>query len=168
MTLLDPQSGRTLEGARPLPLDRDQELPDGAGPVIELGGGRDEDAPTGQGGGPGPVEPGLEHGADPGFARRMVEGGADGPVAEALDGGAEHLQLQRLLGVEVGEQAALGQADPVGQATDGQVLEADAAGDPEAGVEDGLPGGLALRGHEPAVGVAWPIIRTFVLFRNAP
>src|SRR5262249_38084665 len=59
----------------------------------------------------------------------------------------EHLELQRLLGAEVGEQSALRQAHPRRQHTEGEPFEPHLAGQGERPLHDLLLGLLALAQH---------------------
>ena len=75
--------------------------------------------------------------------RGAASAGLDHPVHEALDAELEHLQLQRFLGLEVGEEAALRQLELVGEHADGEGAEADPARHGGGALEDGLAGQLA-------------------------
>ena len=103
-----------------------------------------------------PAQPALEQLADPllaaGHGQGRPDGGVDEPLARVLQG----LQLELLLGLEVGEQPALAHPGLLGQLADGQPGEADARGEGQRLVEDRLL-------------VSWPLLmrkqnRTTVLF----
>ena len=80
----------------------------------------------------------LEHGADPRLATRCRQHGPDHGLDESPAGVLEDLQLQRLLGLEVRKETALGELEILRQPPDAQTLETDAAGQRRCVLEDGL------------------------------
>ena len=79
------------------------------------------------------------------------DGRARHELHEASGGELEHLLLQGLLRTEVGEEAALGQPELVGQPADGEALQSHPW--PAGGrLQDAVAGGLALARSAPAAG----------------
>ena len=77
------------------------------------------------------VDPGevvVEQPPQPGLAARLPERRHDDLLDEVVDRPLQHLDLQRLLGLEVREQAALRQVHPRRQHAERQPLKADLAG----------------------------------------
>src|SRR5215207_819287 len=132
-------------GVQPVALVLDQPVADRAWLVVELGAGPDEQAAAGQAVGV-PGQPAPEQLAQPGLAAGGGQGGADHQVDEAGAGVVQQLELERLLGLEVGEQPALGELGRGGQRPDGQPAQPDPAGHPGRLVEHDLPG-LRSLGH---------------------
>src|SRR5829696_6383366 len=128
---------------QPVALVLGQAVPHRAGLGVELGAGRDEQAAAGQGLGV-PGEPPAEQLPHPRLAPGGGQGGADHQVDEAGPGVVEQLELERLLGMEVGEQPALGQLGRGGQRADGQPAQPDPARHPGRLVQHDLPGLRAL------------------------
>src|SRR5829696_3705418 len=147
------------DGVQPVALVPGQAVPDRARLGVELGAGRDEQAAAGQGVGV-PGEPAPEQLAYPWLAAGGDQGGPDHQVDEAGAGVVEQLELERLLGLEVGEQPALGDLGRGGQRADGQPAQPDPAGHPGRLVEHRLPG-LGPLGHAPIKA------RTFVYIKRA-
>ena len=109
-----------------------QTLTHGSGLIVKLRGGGDERAATGH---RVPAQPVLEQSPHPRFPPRRPHSRPGHGVLEADPGMLQHRQLQRLLGPEVGEQAALGELGLLGERTDRQPAEADATGDVDRLVE---------------------------------
>ena len=141
-----------LEGAHdevePLPLQRHQPVAHRAGAVVQLRRGGGEDAPTRRPTTAVPRQPPIEDGPHPRLTPRRGEGGTDDPFREGGGAMLQHLDLQRLLGTEVGEEPALGELQLVRQGPDGEAAEPDLAGQLGSAVEDG-GAGLDAFGHGP-------------------
>ena len=135
VTLLDGNPRGGGERAYPVALIGDEPLSQWAGSVVELVGGGDEEAPAGHGASPG--EPVLEERADAGNAARLLERGGEDGGDEAVRRGAEHLELQVLLRVEVGEESALRKAGLARKTSDAQALETDPARQIHRAIQDG-------------------------------
>jgi hypothetical protein len=112
-----------------------------SGLVVELERGGDERAAALGG---VPLEPALEQVAHPWNAAGRFEGRADDVVDEPLAAVLEHLDLQRLLGAEVGEEAALAHLGLGGEGADREASEPDPARQSARLVEDGHAGRLTL------------------------
>ena len=120
----------------------DQGVAHGARPVVVLHGGGDVDAAAVED--LLPAQPRVEQRADPGLAARGGERRPDHRVDEPAAGVLERLQLELLLGAEVGEQPALAHLGALGELADGEALEPDLRGDLQRLVEDRGLGVLAL------------------------
>ncbi len=114
--------------ARPFLLQAHQLVPRGAGAIVELAGRGHEQAAAGDGVGAAPAQPALEDRAHPRLAAGLSQGGTDDRLHEAVGGEAQDLDLQGLRGPEVGEEAALGEAQVLGQVADADAFEPAAAG----------------------------------------
>src|SRR5215472_2622294 len=113
------------------------ELPaDWPGPVIELDGRRDEEAAARRLLRSRPIEPAAEETAEPGLSAGKSQGGPDDGVHELCRGRLEDLDLERLLGAEVREEAALGEVQVLREPPDREPLEPDLSGEPRGVIED--------------------------------
>src|SRR5882672_9547208 len=112
------------------------EVADRAVAIVDFRGRGDEDAPAGQAGHPPP--PVLEERLQPGQAARLPEGRRHDLVDELAGSDPQHLELQLFLGVEVGEEAALGEAQLARQRGQAQPVEPLPGSEAEGGVEDAL------------------------------
>lgn len=121
----------------------DELVADGAGSVVVLCGGLDEQAAARHSVAPA-GEPVLEQCPNPWLAARRSEGGPDHGVDELFARLGQDLQLQRLLGLGVCEQPALRHAGSGGQFADGEAGQADPRSGLHAAVQDSLPSRLAL------------------------
>src|SRR6185436_7844555 len=154
---LDGDAGGLGEGGDARPVRPHEEIALRAGSVVELHRGGDEDAAAGRVLAVDPGQPALEQGADARLAAGSGESRADDLDLEALDRGLEDLELQLVLGAEVGEETALREAELGREGADGQPFQPVAAGEADCLVEDALAGLGSLAHRE-------PMIRTVVLF----
>jgi hypothetical protein len=139
MALGDPGPEHLGDRVQPVALVLGQAVADRARLGVELGAGRHEQAAAGQGVGV-PGEPAPEQLTRPRLAPGGGQGGADHQVDEAGPGVVQQLQLERFLGLEVGEQPALGELGRRGQRPDGQPAQPDPAGHTSRLVEHRLLG----------------------------
>ncbi len=144
VALVDGDPGRGGHGAHPVALGRRHRIAHRPGPVVVLPRRGDEGTAAGVDPPLFPDQPTLEHRPDPGLAARLAERRRDHVVEKAPAGGAEHLQLEVLLGVEVGEEPALGHLRRLGQPADAQPLEPDLADDRHRVLENAVSGFFAL------------------------
>ena len=129
------------ESVEPLPLRCREKIPGGAGAIVEIEGCGGDEAATRHGGIGSPAEPAVEVGTDPRLAPFGPGGGTDHGIAEPLGGAAQHLELERVLGADVGKEPALGEPELGGEAADGESVEPIAAGDAFGVGEDAVAGG---------------------------
>src|SRR5260221_75214 len=106
-----------------------------------------------------PLEPAVEQRAHPWLAPRGGEGWPDDDGREALRREGEGLHLERFLRAEVREEATLRKVEIVGQAGDGEAVEAQLAGQAHGMLQDGLTRQLSLS-HTHI------IVRTFVCVKR--
>ena len=118
----------------------DEVVPLRPGAVVELDRGGDDHAAAGQVRVVGPGEPVLEDGANARLAPGRRESRADHLVLEALGRRLEDLELELVLGPEMGEESALRQPQLGRQGADRQPLEAVAARQLHRLVEDPVAG----------------------------
>src|SRR5437868_2386225 len=111
MSLVDREAGRFRERAGEGALRLDEGVARGAGVIIELGGGGEEEAAAGKAGIAHPVDPALEELPDARLAARPGERRPQDVLDEARSRRADDLDLQILLGAEVRDQAALRHAE---------------------------------------------------------
>jgi len=136
-----------LDGRDQRAVVRGEPVANRTGLLVELGGRLDEEADAGLAGGAAP-DPPVEQGADPRFATWGLQRRADHGVREPGRRLVEHRELERLLGPEVGVEAALREPGARRQLTDRQPSEPDPVGGRDAVVDDRLAGSFAL-------GVRW-------------
>src|SRR5436305_2257635 len=137
---LDRHAGRLGDEREAPPVGLLEEVALRSGAVVEFHGRGDQQAAAGHRRIVLPGEPVFEHGPDarlpPGGGERRV----DHRLLEPLDGCLEHLELELVLGPEVGEQAALREPQLGREGTDRQPLQAIPAGQPDGLVEDAFAG----------------------------
>jgi len=141
----DPENDR--DHLQPPLLERDEAVADWTRSVVELRRRRDEETSPRNRVRFCPGQPPLEEGSDAGLAAGLAHGGLDDLFDEALGGRVEHLDLEGLLGPEVSEEAALGEAQVGREAADGQPFQSDLGRESDALIEDRRPRGVSL-GHE--------------------
>jgi hypothetical protein len=131
-----------------LPLELDQPIADRTRTIIELDRRLDEEAPTRERTRLRPIEPAFEQCPHPELASGLGEGWADDALHEHGRAVLEHLKLERLFGVEMGEESALGQLQISGERADRETFETDFARQTGGSFQDCLVGQLALAHHE--------------------
>src|SRR2546421_5447867 len=138
MADLDGQLRRAGDGLQKAPLLQDHVRPHRPIAIVELRRGSHEDAPARQGRIRGPAPPVLEERAHPRQAARLLERRPHDLVDEAFGSDPQHLELQLFLRIEMGEEAALGEAELACQGCQTEPVEAFASREPESGVEDAV------------------------------
>ena len=136
MTFLDADARGPGDGLEQLPLLRNHEGANRTVAVVQLGRGRDEDTAPGERGIRRPAPPALEKGPQARQAARLLERRRHHLFHEPLGGDAQHLELQLLLGGEMGEEAALRESELRGQRRKAQPFQTVAGREAEGGVED--------------------------------
>src|SRR3954451_715201 len=137
---LDGHAGPLGDEREAAPVGLLEEVALRSGAVVEFHGRGDQQAAAGHRRIVLPVEPALEHGPD---ARLPPGGGerrADHCLLEPLHGRLEHLELELVLGPEVGEQTALREPQLGRQGADRQPFQAVPAGQAHGLVENALAG----------------------------
>lgn len=124
-------------------LGFDQAIAHHPGAVVVLLGKRDEDAAALPDLVGDPTAVTVEERLQANPPARLAQGRSDDIAGELIDGLLEDRELERLLRLEVGEEAALGKVHAGGQLTQGHSFEADAPGQAQRLVDDGLPGSTA-------------------------
>src|SRR3954463_9020014 len=137
---LDGHAGPLGDELEAAPVGLLEEVALRSGAVVEFHGRGDQQAAAGHRRVVLPVEPAPEPGPDARLAPGGGEGRTDHRLLEPLDGCLEHLELELVLGPEVGEQAALREPQLGREGADRQPLQAVAAGQPDGLVEDALAG----------------------------
>src|SRR3954451_13338299 len=137
---LDGHAGPLGDEREAAPVGLLEEVALRSGAVVEFHGRGDQQAAAGHRRVVLPVEPALEHGPDARLPPGGGEGRADHRLLEPLDGRLEHLELELVLGPEVGEQTALREPELGRQGADRQPFQAVPAGQPHGLVEDALAG----------------------------
>src|SRR5262245_5000905 len=129
VTFLDREPDSLGDRTAKLALSRHQRLPHRSRAVVVFHGRCEQDAAARPGDASDPVEPIPEQRAQ---ARQSARNGERGPEhggLEALLAVLKGGELQVFLGSEVGEEAALGEAQPARERTDAQALQPDLAGE---------------------------------------
>src|SRR5207302_401870 len=121
----------------------------------ELGGRLEEDAAAGERWIAEPGEPAFENFLHPRKTARRRERGAKNDVLESVRGGLEQLDFEVFLGVEMREEAALGEAEVFRQSGEREAGEPLAARQAEGAVEDALAG-VGAFGH--AAKIVRPVV----------
>ena len=160
LALLNRGAHGTHHEVEQVPLGLDEVIAGRAGPIVELGGGGDQRTAARQGRRRLPREEALEDRPEAGLSARRFQGGSEHLLDEAMGAGFEDLHLQRLLRLEVCDEAALRHAEVVGEAADRQALDADARGQGQGMGQDRLArlGSLGRRSRRHG----FTIERTFV------
>src|SRR5262249_35510154 len=122
-----------------------------AGTVVELVRERLEEAALAEARVLGPVELLREESTYARLATRSRQRGHDDPLREALDGFVEHGELERLLRLEMSEEAALREIQAGGEDAQRDLFEAELAGQLERLADDGFPRRVPL--PRPGVGL---------------
>lgn len=107
VTLRDGASNHVGKQSKPLPLLRDKMVARGSRLIVELRGRGHEETAPGHAAFSRPVHPEPESGADPGLSAGSREGRTDHEIREAGGGVFQRLDLERLLGAEMGKEPAL-------------------------------------------------------------
>src|SRR5262249_34859683 len=94
------------------------------GPAVKLEGRRGEETSTGKDAAFHMTQPAVAKGPEPGHAFRLRKSGTNDMLDENLPRHLDRGHLQLLFRSEVGEQAALAHLQFLGQAADGETLQA--------------------------------------------
>ncbi len=144
----------------PVPLAAHELVAGGTRLVIELGRRRHERTAPGEGFGVFPPEPSLEEGPHSRLATGRPEGRPNDDFDKPLSGKLQQLNLEGLLGSEMGEKAALRKIQFLGQSADREALKAHLARKTGSPFQDGLPGQLSL-GHRLIIARSFYLSRVF-------
>lgn len=159
VSFLDRGNDDPRQNVEPAFLNFDETVANRTGPVVELDRCSHEEAAAREGTFLRPFQPALKKGTNPGLAPRGCESGLHDALDETSGRIFQDLKLQRFLGLEMGEEAALGKIEILREPADAQSLETDLAGEADRVLEDGLAGQLSLA-H------SLKIVRPFVLVKE--
>jgi len=147
MTLVDTLPERCGDYAEPVTLQLPEPVANWAGPVIQLRCRRHEQTSARHRREVTPFDPVLEEGSHTRKPAWLGESGAHDTLDKAVGRVLQDPDLQGLFRLEVGEKAALGELELVGEGADGEAFEPYTARQPDGVVEDRIAGHRSLA-HE--------------------
>ena len=143
-TRLDSFADRETDDVDPVALQLNQSVAHGSRAIVQLGGRGDEDAAARQRDVVFPFEPALEQRAQPRRTARLLQGGADHHLRKPARRVVQDVDLECFFGLEVREQAALGEVECVSENADRKSGKAHLAGEAGGMIENRGAGPFAL------------------------